>query len=175
MVRAVHNERDSILGFLDAQRNALRRSVHGLTEQQCAQSPTASSLSLAVLLKHAATVERNWTRRIAGDRAPETDAGLKLASSDTVPSLLDDYAAAAAETDAMVRDLPGLDQPVNLSTMHPVMPEGIIRTARWIMLHLIEETARHAGHADIIRETLDGTTTMDLVQATGEPLIPENA
>lgn len=174
MVRAVSDERDALLAFLAEQRASLRRSVHGLTDAQCWQAPSASSLSLAGLLRHAAITEDAWTQRITGNIVPSADPGLDASQSgDTVAQLLGKYDEVAAHTISVVSGLEDLEHPLDLSPMHEALPDGVIRTPRWILLHLIEETARHAGHADIIRETLDGATSMQLVLAAGDPLIPE--
>jgi hypothetical protein len=70
----------------------------------------------------------------------------------------------------VVGELPDLEQPIELPRFRPLLPAGATRSARWILFHLIEETARHAGHADIIRESLDGATAVELVTAAGDPL-----
>ena len=85
----------------------------------------------------------------------------------------DDYGQAAAETDEIVGSL-DLDRPVPVPKGVPWFPDDIDAwTVRWVMLHLITETARHAGHADIVRETIDGASAFPLMAAAeGWPATP---
>ena len=62
-----------------------------------------------------------------------------------------------------------LRQSVPISYLNPLMPPGLVRSSRWVLCHVIEETARHAGHADIVRESLDGATAFELVASSGAP------
>ncbi|MGW6917388.1 DinB family protein [Kitasatospora sp. NPDC054939] len=167
LVNAETDERDALLSFLEAQRGGLRRSVLGLTEEQAAATPTAGTLSLAGLIKHSATCERGWIvgtllgREVDG---AEHQDGFALAGGETLAHWLKVYEEVAAETEAVIRGLPSLDSDAPLPTA-PWFPPNSRRTARWVLLHLIEEVARHAGHADIIRESLDGRTAFELVMA----------
>ena len=171
-VRPVVDERDALLAFLAQQRDGLRFAVHGLTDEQAAAKPSASALSLAGLIKHVARVERYWIVEILAQRpVPELhdqdyEAGFRLDPGETVASLLDAYAAVAAETEAIVRKIDDLGQPVPVPRDGPWFPRDVEAwSARWVLLHVIEETARHAGHADIIRESLDGATMYELMAA----------
>ncbi len=171
-VRPVVDERDALLAFLAQQRDALRFAVHGLTDEQAAAKPSASALSLAGLIKHVARVERYWIVEILAQRpVPELhdqdyEAGFRLDPGETVASLLDAYAAVAGETEAIVRKIDDLGQPVPVPRDVPWFPRDVEAwSARWVLLHVIEETARHAGHADIIRESLDGATMYELMAA----------
>lgn len=170
---AAGDERGALLNYLEAQRGGLRRALHGLTREQAVATPTVSALSLAGLVKHVALMERSWLRTMRGEgrdfadeeARAEWERGFALQEGETVESVLDGYAEAARETEAAVRELPSLD----LTFEQPSAPwdEGGSRSWRWALLHLIEETARHAGHADIIRETIDGKGAFDLVFETG--------
>lgn len=166
LVNAETDERDALLSFLDAQRGGLRRSVLGLTEEQARSTPSASSLSLAGLIRHAALCERGWIAGtlLGGAQPDESDYadGFRPAEGETLEDCLRLYAEVAAETEKAVNGLPDLEYDVPLPEA-PWFPAGSRRTARWILLHLIEEVARHAGHADIIRESLDGRTAFELV------------
>ncbi|MBA2447343.1 MAG: DinB family protein [Chloroflexi bacterium] len=169
-VRPVVDERDGLLAYLAQQRDALRFAVHGLTDEQATSTPTASTLSLAGLIKHAAHMERNWVVEIVAQRAvPEPrdyEAEFRLAEGETVADALASYAAVAAETEAIVTEIADLGQPVPVPRGVPWFPQDVEAwSVRWVLLHLIEETARHAGHADIIRESLDGATMYQVMAA----------
>jgi uncharacterized damage-inducible protein DinB len=167
MVRAVAGERDALLAFLDAQREALRYAVRDLTEEQATARPTVSELSLAGLVKHLARCERGWIYRMVGrsdpypERAENWPAEFRLGEGETLAGALALYAEVAAETEQLVSELADLELTVALPN-RPWLPPDTTVSARWILLHLIEETARHAGHADIIRESLDGATSYQL-------------
>ncbi|GAA1147687.1 putative damage-inducible protein DinB [Kitasatospora gansuensis] len=165
LVAAETNEREGLLAFLEAHRGAVRRSVHGLTEEQARATPTASSLSLGGLLKHVATCEQHWTEGTLMGREltqqPWADQH-RLLDGETVADWLKQYEEIAAETDRIIRALPDLETDAALADA-PWFPPNSRRTARWILTHLCTEVARHAGHADIIRETLDGRTALELV------------
>jgi uncharacterized damage-inducible protein DinB len=171
-VRPVVDEREGLLAFLAQQRDALRFAVHGLTDEQAASRPSASALSLAGLIKHAARVERHWIVEIVTQRElPELhdrdyEAGFRLEPGETLADALDAYAAVARETESIVAGIADLGQPVPVPKGVPWFPADIEAwSVRWVLLHLIEETARHAGHADIIRESLDGATAYRLMAA----------
>ncbi|MBW1604234.1 DinB family protein [Streptomyces sp. JJ66] len=163
------DERGALLAYLDAQRGGLRRAVRGLTREQATSTPTASALSVAGLLKHCAQGEEGWLRTMTGapldfgDEAETAryEAGFALTEDETVEDMLAYYEKVAARTEEAARALPSLDETFHL----PDAPwaAGGPRTWRWALLHLIEETARHAGHADVIRETIDGKGAFDLV------------
>ena len=171
-VRPVVDERDGLLAFLAQQRDALRFAVHGLTDEQASSTPTASALSLAGLIKHSARVERHWIagvilqRPLPGDGPADYAAGFRLAPGETVAGVLAEYAAVAAETEAIIAGIPDLGQAVPVPRDAPWFPQDVEAwSVRWVLLHLIQETARHAGHADIIRESQDGATMYQLMAA----------
>ncbi|MBV9484908.1 MAG: DinB family protein [Frankiaceae bacterium] len=159
-----------LISFLDQQREAVRNAAYGLTDEQAAAAPTASDLSVGGLIKHLASTERGWTSDITGvvatgDRAEQAYLdGFRMTDTDTLADLLADYGAATAATDAAIRAA-DLDHEVPVPDA-PWFPKDVTAwSVRWIVLHLIEETARHAGHADIIRECLDGATSGPLLAA----------
>ena len=163
------DEREALLGFLDHQRRGLRNALYGLTEEQARQAPSASALSVAGLIKHAASVERNWAGLIrreheVGDFATHTASF--QAGDAPVGELLADYERAAAETDATVLAVETFNEPVPVPKGVPWYPKDLDAwTVRWVLVHLIEETARHTGHADIVRETVDGAQAVELLAA----------
>lgn len=174
------DERGALLGYLAAQRGGVRRALHGLSEEQVRSVPSASELSLAGVLKHVALGERSWIRTMRGVECFDfhDPAAMRKAAATFVPggeetavSVLECYEEVARETEEAVRALPSMDELFTL----PSAPwdEGGPRSWRWGLLHLIEETARHAGHADVIRETIDGKGAFDLVFETGALVEPD--
>ncbi|MFF2042405.1 DinB family protein [Kitasatospora sp. NPDC058170] len=172
LVNAETDERDALFSFLEAQRGGLRRAALGLTEEQAAATPSASALSVAGLIKHVALCERHWISGVLlGRDLGELDhaESFRLGEGETLAGWLKEYEEIAAETEEAVRGLPDLEHDAPLPVA-PWFPPGARRSARWVLLHLIEETARHAGHADVIRESLDGRTAFELVAAVFGPL-----
>ncbi|MEV4435838.1 DinB family protein [Streptomyces sp. NPDC049555] len=167
------DERSTLLAFLDAQRGGLRRAVLGLTEEQAATRPSASELSLSGLLKHVVETEQSWVRRAEGlppaVARDESNWGesFRLLEGESVTGLLAHWAAVAAETERYVYSVQSLEETFALPEA-PWFPPGERVSVRWVVLHLIEEIARHAGHADIIRESLDGKTAFELVAVEAE-------
>jgi hypothetical protein len=153
------SERTALTEFLDKQRDILMRKIEGVTDDDARSTPTASSLSLLGIVKHCALWERRWFQVIFAGRSfpgewPEVRSPLredfKVGPDDSVLHWLGYYSdqvvesrriAAGSELDA-----------------HCALPGYTDRNLRWVLLHHIEEVARHAGHADIIRETIDGST-----------------
>jgi len=171
LVRAVMDEHDCLLAFLAEQRAALRRAGHGLTDEQARATLSASGLCLAGLVKHVAKVEWNWIGTLTGDtrHTDDQDGGFDLADGETLADLLERYRAVAERTESVVIGMGALGQSVPISYLNPLMPPGLVRSSRWVLCHVIEETARHAGHADIVRESLDGATAFELVASSGAP------
>ncbi|MFM9696810.1 DinB family protein [Streptomyces europaeiscabiei] len=162
------DERGALLAFLEEQRGGIRRSLLGLTDEQAASRPSAGELSLSGLLKHVAEVEQGWIARAKGEEpAIKRDESnwhenFVLVDGETVASQLAYWEKVAAETESFIRSVDSLDDTFALPNDPWFPPEGRV-SMRWLALHLIRETARHAGHADIIRESLDGATAFELV------------
>ncbi|WP_306328124.1 DinB family protein [Streptomyces venezuelae] len=164
------DERGALLNFVEAQRAAIRRSLLGLTEEQAASRPSASELSLSGLLKHVAEVELNWLR-LAQQRPNERqrtqdtwDEAFRLMDGETIPEIVEFWAGVAKETEEYVRSVPNLDDTFPLPPA-PWFPVDGRVSIRWMLLHLVQEAGRHAGHADIIRESLDGKGSFELIAA----------
>ncbi|MCX5195896.1 DinB family protein [Streptomyces sp. NBC_00249] len=159
------DERGTLLLFVEDQRAAIRTAAEGVTEEQAASSPTVSALSLSGLVKHTAEVELNWLRLAQQrenehGRAPQDwHEGFRLSGDETLKSALAFWDDVRAQTEAFVTTLPSLDDTFPLPPA-PWFPKDAQVSVRWMLLHLVREFARHAGHADIIRETLDGTKAM---------------
>ena len=165
----VSDERQGLVAFLGHQRQAVRQATYGLTEDQAPLTPTASALSLGGIIKHLCYGERSWTDRIQGlplsDKAfQEYMDSHQVQAGETLAGALDQYEEAAARTDATIAGIDDLGRRVPLPAA-PWFPDPERCTVRWVLLHLIEETARHAGHADIIRQTLDGALSGPLMAA----------
>ncbi|NUO44937.1 MAG: DinB family protein [Streptomyces sp.] len=162
------DERGALLGYLAAERDAVRRALLGLTDEQAASRPSASELTLAGLLKHVTEVEQGWVARAKGEppAVQRTEANwhecFALVDGETVESQLAYGEKVAAETEAYVRSVPSLDDTFPLPN-DPWFPPDSRVSVRWMLLNLIRELSRHAGHADIVRESLDGRSAWDLV------------
>ncbi|MBF6130988.1 DinB family protein [Nocardia brasiliensis] len=156
----VADERSMLQGWLDFHRRTLLAKCAGLDDEQLRRrSAEPSTLTLLGLVRHLTEVERGWFRLTAAamdvpyaygsEEAPDGDFDLREADAAT------DFATFLREielSDAAVADLP-LDH----TFRHPRRPE-LEYNLRWIYLHMIEEYARHNGHADLLRERIDGTT-----------------
>jgi uncharacterized damage-inducible protein DinB len=163
------HERSELLATLATHRGFLRQTVRGLSDEQAGRRTTASELCLGGLLKHVAYVEQGWAAFIEqGPSAiPAVDDAAMAAHTDsfqvlpdeTVDDLLANFEAVARRTEAVVTALPSLDVAHPLPEA-PWYPPGAEWSARRVLLHILAETAQHAGHADIIREALDGAKTM---------------
>ena len=172
LVPPVADEREALLAFLGQQRDAMRYAAHGLADQQTSARPTVSGLSLAGLIKHATLVERAWTTFLtAGDTSvfvPQDDSadGFRLLDGETLADVIALSEEQARITEKIVAAIDDLGAPLPPTVdLVPWIPGGIVWTPRWVLLHLIEEMARHAGHADIIRESIDGATCWTLMAA----------
>ena len=168
------DERELLLAYLAQQRDGIRYAAHGLTDAQARLTPSASALSIGGLLKHVATMERSWIDLVLqrsrptshSEAASRYDEGFRLLPQETLADVLADYATVARDTEAVVRAISDLHQAVPVPKGVPWFPADVDAwTVRWVLLHLIEETARHAGHADIIRESIDGATMYALMAA----------
>jgi len=166
--KTLNRESADLLETLAQSRSFLRYTVRDLSDKQAAQRTTASELCLGGLVKHVASMERRWTSFITeGSSAMAPDAGVMaewatgftMLEGETLAGLLMEYERVAARTAALVVTLPDLDVSQALPEA-PWFETGARWSARRVLLHLIAETAQHAGHADILRESLDGAKTM---------------
>jgi hypothetical protein len=165
-------ERADILETLRTHRYFLRHTAEGLTDEQARLSPTASELTVGGLIKHVSAIEAGWADfaergaaampSIEGEISPEVlekfQNEFRLLPDETLADVLAAYEKVAARTDALVESL-------DLDTAYPLPPApwfapGATRSVRRVFLHIVAETAQHSGHADIIRETIDGQKTM---------------
>ena len=172
---SIIDERTDLLELLRTRRYFLISTAKGLSHEQAASTPTVSALCIGGLIKHVAKTEAGWLDYI--EQGPSSMEGgkpfsewgeaeftaraneFKLLPDESLEDVLADYASVAARTDALVAGLPdlGVSQPLPKAPWFD--PDGR-RSARQVFVHIAAETAQHAGHADIIRETIDGQKTM---------------
>src|SRR5258706_14507027 len=176
-VPPVADERDGLLSFLGQQRLVMRIAAYGLTDEQARATPTAGALSVGGLLKHVAAVERSWMDTVLqrpGGSPEEDESNMRLAPDETLSDALALYDEAAKNTEAVIAGIDDLGEPVPVPKGVPWFPDDLDAwSVRWVLLHLIQETARHAGHADIVRESIDGATAFPLMAAAeGWPARP---
>lgn len=166
-------ERTDLLDALTMHRHLLRRTADGLSDEQARFCSTPSELSIGGIIKHVADTEAEWADFMAnGAPIPSPDwsnpdpaviearkAGFQLLLHETLDSVLADYEQIAAATDRLVTECDDLSRSFLLPEA-PWFPPGSAWTVRRTVLHLLAETAQHAGHADIIREAIDGAKTM---------------
>jgi len=167
---SVTGERADILDFLSKHRYFLRHTAEGLSDEQARTRSTVSELTIGGLIKHVTAVERNWAEfaQTGGGRdaieeySPELMAEwenqFRLTEHETLADVLVEYEKVAAVTDDLVRTL-DLNTTYELPAA-PWQPPGVFWSVRRVFLHITAETAQHAGHADILRESIDGQKTM---------------
>jgi Protein of unknown function (DUF664) len=175
------DERQTLLEFLRFNQNAFFAVAYGLTDEQARSTPAASALSIGGLIKHAAGVQKGWADRAASapdfpprDTRPMEEIMAEYADEhtmrddETLDELLDKLRRQNDDTLRVFAEA-DLDTPVPVPHEVPWFPQDVDHwSVRWVALHLIEELTRHAGHADIIRETIDGATMYQLMAAIEE-------
>jgi hypothetical protein len=151
-------ENETLGGFLNWYRAVVERKVHGLPLEDAKRIKTPTGMSPLGILKHLGWVERGWFRdTFAGEDVEAIDvdgdnsAEFAIGSDETVESVIAFYRAEVEEARRVVRESPSLDA---LSARETSYREHV--SLRWIMVHMLEETARHAGHLDLMREEIDG-------------------
>ena len=155
------DERVTLTGFLDWYRATILMKIDGLTDEQARTRFVGSDTSLLGLVRHLTEVERNWfRRRLRGEDAPplyysdaDPDGDFHPDSTGRSPRP-SRRTNASATSRVIVADTASLDE----LTVVPISGYDAPVSLRWILVHMIEETARHAGHADILRELIDGAT-----------------
>jgi uncharacterized damage-inducible protein DinB len=168
----ITGERADLLETLAKHRHFLRFTTRDLTDEQARLRTTVSELTLGGLIKHVTAVERNWADFIENGPSPDRDFDnlteadiaawteeFKLLPEETLEGVLAAYAEVARHTDELVTSLPDLDASHELPKA-PWFEPGARWSARRTLMHIMAETAQHAGHADIIRESLDGAKSM---------------
>ena len=147
--RVNDDERELLLAWLGFLRGAVIRDAEGLTDEQARWTPDGKLISVLGVMNHLTKVEWRWIDGgMRGAEVSRDEAEFHPGPELTVAAAITAYRERASATDATARDM-SLDTPCRRE-------EGT--NLRWVLLHLINETARHAGHADATRELLDGTT-----------------
>ena len=175
----VTGERQALLEYLKYQHSAFLAVSHGLTDEQARCTPTVSALCIGGLIKHVTTMEYAWTQPVTSeDLRPDDPRSLLGMMADladphtfhddeSLDSLLEAYKAQNAETLRVFAEA-DLDATIVVPDHIQALYEDPHWTVRWVLLHIIEEFTRHAGHADIIRESIDGSTMYQLLAALEE-------
>jgi hypothetical protein len=159
------DESELLLAYIAQQRDGLRYAAYGLTDEQARATPTAGALSVGGLIKHATAMERGWmdTTFQREPRPFDYEREFVLGPDETLAGAIAELLAAGRETEAAIARA-DLDQPVPVPKGVPWFPDDVDAwSVRWVLLHLVEELARHAGHADIVRESIDGATMYELM------------
>jgi uncharacterized damage-inducible protein DinB len=148
------SERDVLVHYLNKMRNAVVRTSEGLTDEQQRTPGVPSGTNLLGIVQHLTAVEEHWFRRVFLDEDLDLDYSMDVPVAVSRDDVVAAYRKACARSDEIVRACP------DLSTMAKVVNPGEdeLDTLRVIAAHMIEETARHAGQADILREMIDGVT-----------------
>ena len=147
-----NDERELLLQWLRYLRGAVLRKAAGLNDEQARWRPEDRLISIVGIINHLTMVEWRWIDgAFLGAAVSRTESEFAPGPELSVDAAVRAYVTRAVETDAAVRAI-NLDQPSDPSGW------GEGKDLRWVLLHLINETARHAGHADATRELLDGTT-----------------
>ena len=152
------SEKSMMLGFLNWHRDTLLCKVDGLTDEELRRPHDPSGLTMLGLVKHLTDVERSWFREVvAGEDLSalwddDPQRYWRIEPHETTAEIIAGYRAEVAAANALLDEI-GMDEPVRAAR---VADTGM--TVRWVVLHMIEETARHNGHADLIREAIDGRT-----------------
>jgi len=164
----IDQERADLLDTLTKHRGLLKQAVRGITDEQAIERTTVSELCLGGLIKHLARMETRWLGFIQHGTAamamtPQSRQAhvdsFRMAPGETLAAVVSDYEQVARRTDEAIAALPSLDAS-HLLPESPWFPPGVAWSARRVLLHIVAEIAQHAGHADIIREALDGAKTM---------------
>lgn len=172
----VADERHALREFLAYQQSAYFAVCYGLTDEQARSAPSAGALSIGGLIKHVTGMQRSWMVRVAAapdvpptdprsfeERSAEYANDFVMLPGETLDGLLEAFSAQNAQT-LRLADTADLDAAVPVPRDAPWFPADVTAwSVRWVLLHVINELARHAGHADIIRESIDGATMYELI------------
>jgi Protein of unknown function (DUF664) len=176
LARPVTDERSALREYLAYHQSAYFAVSYGLSDEQARLTPTVSALSIGGLVKHATGMQRTWMARVAAapDAPPKDPRPFEeiakefgdqhvMRPDETLAGLLDAFKAQNAESLRLV-ETANLDTKVPVPQDIPWFPDDLEAwSVRWVILHVINELARHSGHADIIRESIDGATMYELI------------
>jgi uncharacterized damage-inducible protein DinB len=172
----VADERQGFRDYLLQQNYAYRALAFGLTDDQARATPSVSALSIGALIKHVTECQRSWMLRVAAapgtppaddrpvdERQAEYADMFLMRDDETLADLLDRLEAQNAETLRLV-ETADFDAAVPVPRDAPWFPKDVEAwSVRWVLFHVIEELARHAGQGDVIRESIDGATLYELL------------
>ncbi|WP_034261483.1 DinB family protein [Actinospica robiniae] len=148
------DEKAVLLSFLNYLRGTIAAKAESATEPGARTAGVPSGTNLLGLIKHLTAAELNWfVRGFAGVDVAPADLGMDVAADESAADILAAYRAATARANEVIEAAPSLEARAVRGTGRTLEAHML----RWIVIHLIEETARHAGHADILREQLDGS------------------
>jgi uncharacterized damage-inducible protein DinB len=170
------DERQTLIEFLRHNQNAFLAIAYGLTDEQARSTPSVSALSIGGLIKHVAGVQRGWMARVTAapgspprddrpfaEQAAEYQDQYVMRDDETLDQLLDTLRAQNEDTLRIFAEA-DLDAQVPVPHDVPWFPQDLdFWNVRWVAMHLVEELTRHAGHGDIIRESIDGATMYELI------------
>lgn len=174
----VADERSALREYLAYHQSAFLAVAYGLTDEQARQTPTVSELSIGGLIKHVTAMQHTWMSRVAAapDAPPKDPRPFDEIAEDfadqhvmgpgeTLDGLLEAFKAESAKALRLV-ETTDLAAKVPVPQDMPWLPKGLRDwSVRWVILHVINELTRHSGHADIIRESIDGATMYELLAA----------
>ena len=156
------DEMTTLQGMLDMQRSILLWKLDGVSEEDARRPLVSSGTSLLGVVKHMAWVEQWWFVEFIGGGSPDypwsdddPDADFRIEDGETIAGICDLYADSVSKANGVIANAESLDVTGSLASGEPDRQQ---RSLRWVLVHMIEETARHAGHLDIIRELIDDTT-----------------
>ena len=172
----IADERAGLRDYLRQQQYAFHALAFGLTDEQARATPSVSALSIGGLIKHVTTCQRGWMERVAAapeavaddsrpmeERAADWEDEFRMREDETLADVLAAFDAQNAETIRLV-ETADLGAAVPVPQNAPWFPKDVSAwSVRWVFFHMIEELARHAGHGDIIRESIDGATLYELL------------
>jgi hypothetical protein len=152
--RVDSGELDTALAFLNFNRESVLKKTEGLDDEQLRRVVVGTGTNLLGLVQHLTQAERHWFgyRLTGAEPVRGPGSGMRVPRDRTTQQVLDDYLAAIAASDAAIRAIG--DPEARLARL----VGGKRMKMRWVIAHMTSETARHAGHADILREQIDGTT-----------------
>jgi uncharacterized damage-inducible protein DinB len=174
----IADERSGLKQYLAAQQFAFHAVAYGLTDEQARSTPTVSALSIGGIVKHVTSCQRGWMEQVSAapalvaldtrsvqEQSADYQAEFVMGDDETLAEILARFDEGNADAIRVIETI-DLDAAVPIPKDVPWFPKDVDAwSVRWVLFHLIEELARHAGHADIVRESIDGATLYELVAA----------
>ena len=172
----IADERAGLKEYVAAQQYAFHALAFGLTDEQARSTPSVSALSIGGLIKHVTSCQHGWMERVAAapelaesdqrpmdDQTADYEEEFVMREDETLAEILDKFDEQNAETIRLI-ETTDLGAAVPIPQDVPWFPKDVPAwSGRWVIFHMIEELARHAGQGDIVRETIDGATLYELL------------